>query len=148
MKKSKIIIFCIALVVVLLLSFTFLEFIVLKILGFQYASVSSLVLFFVLYFLLLAPLDFIVNAIPKAFKSVGILETSKGLFSFCLYFVTIFMVIFLLDLFMDSIHISWQGIAIFSIISALVNAKLRQNDDEPPSVESAKFDEISGKFKS
>lgn len=148
MKKMKIIILCIAVLAIILLSFTFFEFLVLKLLGLQYESTQSLVLFFVLYFILQMPILFLVNAIPKALKSVGIVQSSKGLLSFSLFFASIFLFIFLLDIFMETIQITWQGIAVFSFISAIVNVKMNENEDEPPSVDSDDFKELNKKFES
>lgn len=145
-NKVKTIVICLSIVLIILLGIIFFEFIVLRLLGLQYNSIGSLVFFFVLYLLLEIPLSLISNAIPKALKSVGIIQSSKGLLSFLLDTGLTFALINLLDTFMANIKIEWQGAVIFSIITGLISWKLRATDEEPPTIDSEEFKEIEKRF--
>ncbi|MEJ9282296.1 MULTISPECIES: YrvL family regulatory protein [Ureibacillus] len=145
-NKVKTIVICLSIVLIILLGIIFFEFIVLRLLGLQYNSIGSLVFFFVLYLLLEIPLSLISNAIPKALKSVGIIQSSKGLLSFLLDTGLTFALINLLDTFMANIKIEWQGAVIFSIITGLISWKLRETDEEPPTIDSEEFKEIEKRF--
>lgn len=145
MHKIKIILLCITILAIILSSFTFLEFFILKLLGLQYESTFSLVIFFILYLILQIPLLVLSNAIPKAFKSADVLASSNGLFTFSLYFMITFLFIILLDKIMQDIEIARQSVAIFAFISSFINMKMRMN---PPSVESEEFLKLNDRFKS
>ncbi|MGG1357339.1 MULTISPECIES: YrvL family regulatory protein [Bacillales] len=145
-NKVKTIVICLSIVLIILLGIIFFEFIVLRLLGLQYNSIGSLVFFFVLYLLLEIPLSLISNAIPKALKSVGIIQSSKGLLSFLLDTGLTFALINLLDTFMANIKIEWQGAVIFSIITGLISWKLKETDEEPPTIDSEEFKEIEKRF--
>ena len=69
---------CTSIVLVILLGITFFEYIFLRLLGLQYNSIGALVFFFVMYVFLEIPLSLITNAIPKALKSFGIIQSTKG----------------------------------------------------------------------
>ena len=124
----------------------FFEFFTLKLLGLQYDSIGSLVYFFVLYLLLEIPLSLIVGAIPKALKSVGIIQFSKGLLSFLLDTGLTFALINSLDIFMTHIKIDWLGAIVFSFIAGVISWKLKEKDEEPPSINSKEFKEIEKRY--
>lgn len=145
-NRMKNIVICTVVLAIILTSFTFLEFFVFHLLGLQYESIGALIVFFILYVVLQTPLLVLVGAIPKALKSVGFLKSSNGMFTFILYFAATFSFILILDAIMDSIQISWQSIAIFSLLSAFVNLKMIENDDEPPSINSDAFQQLNDKF--
>lgn len=128
-EKRKIIAFSICLLLIIFASFTSFEFFVLKLLGLQYDSLLSLALFFILYLVLQAPILLIVKALPKALKSVGGLPSCNGIFTFLLYFATTFLFIMLLDAIMTGIAISWQSVACFALLSAIVNAAFNKGED-------------------
>ncbi|MEH7379152.1 YrvL family regulatory protein [Bacillus sp. JJ1533] len=75
MSKIKTTSICTSIVLIILLGITFFEYIFLRIFGLQYNSIGA---FFVMYVFLEIPLSLITNAIPKAIKSIGILQSSKG----------------------------------------------------------------------
>ncbi|WP_310199433.1 YrvL family regulatory protein [Neobacillus niacini] len=147
-NKIKTIVICMSIVLIILLAFTFFEIIFLRLLGLQYNSIGALVLFFVMYIFLEIPLSLITNAIPKALKSVGIFQTSKGWLSFILNTGFTFALIDLLDNFMDNISITWQGSLIFALITGLISWKFKEEDDEPPMIDSVEFDKIGKRFNS
>jgi hypothetical protein len=118
----------------------------LRLLGLQYNSIGALVFFFVMYVFLEIPLSLITNAIPKALKSVGIIQSSKGWLSFILNTGLTFALIELLDTFMESISITWQGSLIFALITVLIGWKLEEKDDEPPMIDSQEFEKIGNRF--
>ena len=130
----------------MIISFTFFEYILLKILGLQYDTMGSLLFFFVIYTFLEIPLSLITRAIPRALKSTGILKTSKGLVPIILNTGFTFMLIKLIDTFMDSIAISWQGAMIFALITALIHWLLEEKSEEPPMADSEEFKRIEEKI--
>lgn len=144
--KVKTIVICLFIVLIILFAIMFLEFFTLKLLGLHYDSISSLIYFFVLYLLLEIPLSLIVSAIPKALKSVGLIRSSKGLLSFLLDAGLTFALINLLDIFMTHIKIDWLGAIVFSIIAGFISWKLKEKDEEPPSINSEEFKEIEKKL--
>ena len=147
-NKFKTIGISISIVLILLLFIAFFEYIFLKIMGFQYNSLLDLVLFFILYLFLEIPLAFITDAIPKALKSVGILQTSKGWLPFILNTVFTFLLIEAIDTFMVNIDIKWQGTLIFALVTGFIGWKLKKEEDEPPDIDSDEFKEIDNRFKS
>ncbi|WP_342835254.1 YrvL family regulatory protein [Priestia sp. SB1] len=142
----KTIVICLSIVLIILFAIMFFEFFTLKLLGLQYDSIGSLVYFFVLYLLLEIPLSLIVSAIPKALKSVGIIQSSKGLLSFLLDTGLTFAIINLLDIFMTHIKMEWLGAILFSIIAGFISSKLKEKDEEPPLIDSEEFKEIEKGF--
>lgn len=145
-NKVKTIVICLSIVLIILFAIMFFEFFALKSLGLQYDSIGSLVYFFVLYLLLEIPLSLILSAIPKALKSVGLIQSSKGLLSFLLDTGLTFTLINSLDIFMTHIKIEWLGAIVFSIIAGFVSWKLKEKDEEPPSIDSEEFKEIEKRF--
>ena len=135
-------------IVIILLGITFFEYIFLRLLGLQYNSIGALVFFFVMYVFLEIPLSLITNAIPKALKSVGIIQSSKGWLSFILNTGLTFALIKLLDTFMVNIAITWQGSLIFALITGLIGLKLKEKDDEPPMIDSEEFKTIENRLNS
>ncbi|MCM3718146.1 YrvL family regulatory protein [Fictibacillus phosphorivorans] len=113
-----------------------------RLLGLHFDSIGSLVSFFVLYLLLEIPLSLLANAIPKALKSVDIIPSSKGLFSFLLDAGLTLAIIILLDTLMVNMKIEWQGAIIFSMLIGYMNWKLKKNDEEPPLIHIEEFKAI------
>lgn len=147
-NKFKTIGISISIVLIILLFITFFEYIFLKIIGFQYNLFLDLVLFFILYLFLEIPLAIITDAIPKALKSIGILQTSKGWLPFILNIVLTFLLIEAIDTFMGKIDIRWQGTLIFVLVTGFIAWKLNKDEDEPPDIDSEAFKEIENRFKS
>ena len=131
MNKIKTIVICISIVSIILLGITFFEYIFLRLLGLQYNSIGALVFFFVMYFFLEIPLSLITNAIPKALKSVGIIQSSKGWLLFFLNTGLTFVLIESLDTFMMNIEITWQDSLIFAVISGLIGLKFKRKMMNP-----------------
>lgn len=148
MNKNKTIVICASIVLIILLVLTFFEFIFLRLLGLQYNSIGTLVFFFIMYVFLEIPLSFIKDGIPKALKSVGMIQSSKGWLSFILDTGLTFSLIKLLDIFMVNISITWQGPLIFALITGLISSKLKKNEKEPQMINSEEFKELERKFNS
>ena len=148
MNKIKTIVICTSIVSIILLGITFFEYIFLRLLGLQYNSIGALVFFFVMYFFLEIPLSLITNAIPKALKSVGIIQSSKGWLLFFLNTGLTFVLIESLDTFMMNIEITWQDSLIFAVISGLIGLKFKEKDDEPPMSDSEEFKKIGNSLNS
>ncbi|WP_269764101.1 YrvL family regulatory protein [Bacillus thermotolerans] len=138
----------VSIVLILLLFIAFFEYIFLKIIGLQYNSLLDLVLFFILYLFLEIPLAVIVNALPKALKSVGILRTSKGWLPLILNVALTFLLIEGIDAFMDNVAIKWQGTLIFALVIGLISWALNKDEEEPPDMDSEEFREIEKRFNS
>lgn len=101
-----------------------------------------------LYVFLEIPLSLIANALPKALKSLGIIQSSKGWLSIFLNTCLTFGLIKVIDTFMDTISITWQGALLFALITALINWKLGEQDDEPPMRDSEEFKQIEQRLSS
>lgn len=147
MKKLKTIAICTSIIAILLGGIVFFEYLILKLLGLHYHSIGALVFFFIVYLFLEIPLSLITSAIPKALKSLGLIQSSKGLLLFILHATFTFLLIGLLDLFMENIEISIQAALVFALITGFLNWKLSANDEEPPAVDSKEFKEIERRFK-
>ena len=124
-------------IVPILLLITFFEFIILKLFGLQYQSFSALLLFFLIYLIMELPLSLIIDAFPKALKSLGMIPSSKGMLPFILDTGLSLILVKLLDTFMESISITWQGAVLFAIVTGLVGLLIRENDEEPPMLDHA-----------
>ena len=148
MNKIKTIAICISIISIILLGITFFEYIFLRLLGLQYNSIGALAFFFVMYLFLEIPLSLITNAIPKALKSVGIIQSSKGWLLFFLNTGLTFVLIESLDTFMMNIEITWQGSLIFAVISGLIGLKFKEKDDESPMSDSEEFKKIGNSLNS
>ncbi|MCP2034199.1 hypothetical protein L1279_001182 [Planomicrobium sp. HSC-17F08] len=131
-----------------MMAITFFEYVFLRLLGFHYDSIGALVLFFVVYLFLELPLSLITNAIPRALKSLDMINSSKGWPAFVLQTGSTFGLVALLDHFMAGISINWQGALIFALCSGLINMKVREEELEPPAADSDEFDELEKKFNS
>ncbi|PEP22063.1 hypothetical protein CN582_16290 [Bacillus wiedmannii] len=146
MKKLKTVLICALLILPILFFILFFEFILLNLFGMKYDSLASLLLFFFIFLVLEMPISLIINGFIKAFKTVRIIKSSKGLIPFILNMGMTFFLISFIDHFMVSIYIPLRGIILFSIISGLIDMLLRDNDPEPPDFDSEEFKEINNRF--
>lgn len=142
MNKVKTIMICGLIVAFILLGIVLFEFVLLKLLGLQYDSFGALVIFFLIYLFLEVPLSLIADNIPRALKTVGVIESSKGWLSFILDIGLAFILIATIDHFMETIMISWQGALLFALISGIISRKLKENDSEPPMIDSKEYEEL------
>lgn len=141
-SKIKTIIICGMIIAIILIGIGLLEIGLLKFLGLQYTSINALVIFFLIYLFLDTPLSLIVNNIPKALKTVGVIKTSKGYLSFILDTGLTYFLITIIDYFMESIIISWHGTLLFALISGSMNKILKENDPEPPDLDSEEYSKL------
>ncbi|MDA2566783.1 YrvL family regulatory protein [Bacillus cereus] len=139
MKTKKTIFVYFFIVFGILISITIFEFFLLRLLDFQYQSLGSLVIFFIIYLFFEFPLSLIIDSLPKALKAIGIIKSSKGLLSIVLDVGKTYILIITINYFMKTITISWQGTLIFSLISGFISWKLKQNDKEPPMINNEEF---------
>ncbi|WP_338654820.1 YrvL family regulatory protein [Sporosarcina psychrophila] len=145
-NKVKTIVICGLIVAFILLGIVLFEFVLLKLLGLQYDSFGALVIFFLIYLFLEVPLSLIADNIPRALKTVGVIESSKGWLSFILDIGLAFILIATIDHFMETIMISWQGALLFALISGIISRKLKENDSEPPMIDSKEYEELHNKL--
>ncbi|MFJ8526637.1 YrvL family regulatory protein [Bacillus sp. NPDC094106] len=148
MKKFKTIVICAFIVAIILLGIALFEFVLLRLLGLQYQSFGDLTTFFVIYLLLDVPFSLITDNIPKALKTVGMINSSRGWVSFILDMGKAYILTTTIDYFMVTITVSWQGTLIFALISGLIGMKLKKNDTDPPMIDSKEFQELDKKIKS
>lgn len=148
MKKFKTIVICAFIVAIILLGIVLFEFLLLRLLGFQYESFDALAIFLVIYLFLEVPLSLIADNIPRALKTVGVIKSSKGWLSFLLDIGLAYILITTIDYFMATITISWQGALIFALISGLISLKLKVNDTEPPMFDSKEFQRLDKEINS
>lgn len=146
MNKVKTIVICGLIVAFILLGIVLFEFVLLKLLGLQYDSFGALVIFFLIYLFLEVPLSLIADNIPRALKTVGVIESSKGWLSFILDIGLAFILIATIDHFMETIMISWHGALLFALISGIISRKLKENDSEPPMIDSKEYKELHNKL--
>lgn len=146
LDKIKTIVICGLIIVVILLGIISFEVVLLKLLGLQYASFSTLIFFFLIYLFLEVPLSLIADSIPKALKTVGVIKSSKGWLPLILDIGLAYILIATIDHFMESVMISWQGTLLFSLISGIINRKLKENDPEPPMIDSKEYEELHDKL--
>lgn len=146
MNKVKTIVICGLIVAFILLGIVLFEFVLLKLLGLQYDSFGALVIFFLIYLFLEVPLSLIADNIPRALKTVGVIESSKGWLSFILDIGLAFILIATIDHFMETIMISWQGALLFALISGIISWKLKENDSKPPMIDSKEYEELHSKL--
>ncbi|WP_399629545.1 YrvL family regulatory protein [Sporosarcina sp. SG10008] len=145
-NKVKTIVICGLIVAFILLGIVLFEFVLLKLLGLQYDSFGALVIFFLIYLFLEVPLSLIADNIPRALKTVGVIESSKGWLSFILDIGLAFILIATIDHFMETIMISWQGALLFALISGIISRELKENDSEPPMIDSKEYEELHNKL--
>lgn len=145
-NKVKTIVICGLIVAFILLGIVLFEFVLLKLLGLQYDSFGALVIFFLIYLFLEVPLSLIADNIPRALKTVGVIESSKGWLSYILDIGLAFILIATIDHFMETIMISWQGALLFALISGIISRKLKENDSEPPMIDSKEYEELHNKL--
>ena len=141
-KKVKVITICTSITLTILFVLLFLDFLLLSLLGFQYDSLGALLFFLALYLFFEIPLSLIGNALPKALKSVGLIQTVKGWQVFIVNTVFTFILVGSLDIFMEGIKMSIYGAVIFASVSGLLNMKLSKSNTEPPDIDSKEFQEI------
>lgn len=88
--------------------------------GFQYESVSSLILFFVLVSILSLPLESLANFLTNNLISLGIAKESYG-FVYVFFDVTsCFIAMLIVDYFMESIVSTKSSILLFALTLSLI----------------------------
>ncbi|MGG0256631.1 YrvL family regulatory protein [Bacillus toyonensis] len=145
MKRIKTVVICVFIVVIILFIITSFEFILLRLLGLQYESFGSLIIFFLIYLFLTPFFSLITDTIPKALKTIEVISSSKGWLSFLLDIGVAYTSIAMIDYFMETIMISWEGTLFFSLISGFIGWKLKETNNEPPMINSYEFQKIEKK---
>lgn len=145
-SKIKTIVICGIIIAIILLGIGLFEIGLLKILGLQYTSTSALVIFFLIYLFSETPLSLIADSIPKALKTVGIIKSSKGYLPFVLDTGLAYILITVIDYFMENINISWYGALLFALISGIINIVVKEDDPEPPMINSKEYKDLHDKL--
>lgn len=97
---------------------------IMRIFGFEYKSVGSIILFFVVVMVVGFPLDILSSAFPRALVSSGWSTENQGIVFFVILdtlFTAVSMA--LADYFMDSVSVSDLAILIISFLFAVTSIK-------------------------
>ncbi|WP_215115448.1 YrvL family regulatory protein [Exiguobacterium sp. s80] len=132
---------------VILLVFTSLEFVFLKILGLHYESLSSLLFFFGVYLVLEIPINLFLKSLLKALVTLNFIKSSKGFIALILNIASTFVLLKVITQFIDTVSISQIGILIFSLITGLIGWLAIQNDSEPPKRGTKEFENFKKRGK-
>ena len=100
-------------------------------LGFQYQSFGSFLLFFLLFFIISALFDFIVEGLPNALYHMGRIQNPKGVLFFILDVIVGILVLSGIDYCMDSISIPTMAVVVFAMVSSLATIWLDRKEKEP-----------------
>ena len=141
-KGIKTLLICALIVSTILITFTSLEFVILKILGLHYESLWSLLLFFVLYGILEIPINLFLASLLKALTTLNLIKSSKGILALILNIASTFILLKIINQVMNSVSISQLGILIFSLITGLIGWLSIQSDPEPPKRGSKEFEDF------
>nr|UWI51432.1 regulatory YrvL family protein [Clostridioides difficile] len=94
----------------------------LSFLGFEYKSLGSVLIFFLIYFCITTPIDFLCTTILDIFRYVNKLPYS--IYKFCEFiidFILTFLAMNIIDTFMDSITIPLSTEILFALLSYLLS---------------------------
>ncbi|TCI28797.1 hypothetical protein EVJ33_12295 [Exiguobacterium sp. SL-10] len=139
-KGSKTILICTLIVSIILIVFTSLEFLILKILGLQYESLWSLLLFFLVYGMSEIPTNLFLSACLKALTTLDLIQSHTGLLALFFHIASPFIVLNIIDSLITSVSISQLGILPFSLVTGLVGWLSIQQDSHPPKRGSKEFE--------
>lgn len=97
----------------------------LSFLGFEYNSVSSVIFFFLIYFFVTRPIDFLCTTILDMARYVNRLPyPAYKFFEFMLDFILTVLVMGIIDVFMKSINIPLRTEVLFAILSYLLSESM------------------------
>ncbi|MFN3365145.1 MAG: YrvL family regulatory protein [Exiguobacterium mexicanum] len=131
---------CTLIVSIILIVFTSLEFLILKILGLQYESLWSLLLFFLVYGISEIPTNLFLSSFLKALTTLDIIQSHTGVLALFLQIASTFIIVNIIDRLMASVSISQLGILLFSLVTGLVGWLSMQQDPDPPKRGSKEFE--------
>ncbi|WP_083273993.1 YrvL family regulatory protein [Exiguobacterium aurantiacum] len=140
-KGTKSLLICILIVSNILVVFTSLEFLILKILGLQYESLWSLLLFFIVYGISEIPTNLFLSACLQALTTLDIIPSHTGVLALFLHIASTYIILHIIDRLMASVSISQLGILVFSLVIGLVGWLSIQNDPGPPKRGSKEFED-------
>lgn len=102
---------------------------ILMVVGIEYESLKSLIIFVVGLFLLSIPIDIFATALPKALYEVGIIrKESINLILYPLDFWGNMAAISIVDYFMDSVKLSLISACIFSLMLCIMSYLLDNHE--------------------
>ena len=139
-KGIKPLLICTLIISIILIVFTSLEFLILKILGLQYESLWSLLLFFLVYGLSEIPINLFLSALLKALTTLNVSQSHTGMLALFLHIMSTFIIVNIIDRLMTSVSISQLGISLFSLVTGLVGWLSIQQDPDPPKRGSKEFE--------
>ncbi|WP_353048990.1 YrvL family regulatory protein [Exiguobacterium sp. s36] len=139
-KGIKPLLICTLIISIILIVFTSLEFLILKILGLQYESLWSLLLFFLVYGLSEIPINLFLSALLKALTTLNVIQSHTGMLALFLHIMSTFIIVNIIDRLMTSVSISQLGISLFSLVTGLVGWLSIQQDPDSPKRGSKEFE--------
>ena len=139
-KGIKPLLICTLIISIILIVFTSLEFLILKILGLQYDSLWSLLLFFLVYGLSEIPINLFLSALLKSLTTLDVIQSHTGILALFLHITSTFIIVNIIDRLMTSVSISQLGISLFSLVTGLVGWLSIQQDPDPPKRGSKEFE--------
>ena len=145
-KGTKTLLICTLIVSIILIVFTSLEFLILKILGLQYESLWSLLLFFLVYGISEIPTNLFLSSFLKALTTLDIIQSHTGVLALFFQIASPFLILNLIDSLMTSVSISQLGILLFSLVTGLVGWLSMQQDSHPPKRGSKEFEAYEKKM--
>ena len=135
-EKIRTILICSAIFLVMLSAIALLSSAVMRLFGFTYRSVGSIILFFLIATALSFPLCLVAGALPKALYEVGMLTSRKVALLLYLVLDTLATAFGLgvVDYYMESVAAGELAILVISFLLALPGADdLREAGEGPPS---------------
>lgn len=104
---------------------------VMKLFGFHYESMKSVILFFVISGIIAVPFDFFCGVFPKVLRELGWFgKTGAFVFQIVLAAAVNSVIMVIVDSFMDSVLISGKGIFAAAFLMAFVDAWLDRREEK------------------
>lgn len=139
-RGIKSLLICTLIVSPILIVFTSFEFLILKILGLQYESLWSLLIFFSVYGMSEIPTNLFLSACLKALTTLDIIQSHTGVLALFFHIASPFIILNIIDRLMTSVSISQLGMFLFSLVTGLVGWLSIQQDSRPPKLGSKEFE--------
>lgn len=145
-RGIKSLLICTLIVSPILIVFTSFEFLILKILGLQYESLWSLLIFFSVYGMSEIPTNLFLSACLKALTTLDIIQSHTGVLALFFHIASPFIILNIIDRLMTSVSISQLGMFLFSLVTGLVGWLSIQQDSRPPKRGSKEFEAYEKKM--
>lgn len=121
-NEHKIIVMCgIGLIIVTVLVMAIFDLGILSFFGFEHESIKSVVIFFIIYYILYFPIVLIAEAFTELIGDIKHLTTNQyKIFDFCMGMCINVFLVSLVDLLMKGIKIPFTTVFVFSILKHII----------------------------